>query len=1505
MKKTDFSVSLRDGVRKRLKQYSRLLSQSLSASFLLLMLTWHNQATGQNCSLTCHGAQVSLGIDCTAEITVESIGDTSACTTGDFDVFVIELDGDTVPFATVTEVHIGTTLIASLYDNNSGNSCWSYITVADKLPPSLECDCTPVGEVSGAITNTDPSFDNGVACWIFPDMNVLPPSGIHYYDEWHFQIAEAGMYTFTYTGNIGDAMGAIYENDFIPATPCVNLLGGDDDSGSGLDPVLTIHLMLVPGDYILVTTTFGIAETGLYNWAISGPGDVFDFGEDCFYSCGEISPLAPLPLVVDNCTDNASPILINETIEVLCDPIFTKRLTREWIAVDGFGNATDTCTQVFYLERIDFSEIVWPDTFSVSEGNAFECDGNFTDNDGDGIPDAIPVSEGGAGVPTIDGIAVFPDFIFYCNASIWYEDVPIHNHSDCVQKVMRIWTASEWHCTGEVDTLYAQLIEVVDDEGPVLTCPPGFSHTTTGHTCTASIWIPAATAFDECSDIVTYTVAYPGGFRSQNGLFYATLPVGNNIITYTAYDGCFNSSQCTMTIVVADGTPPIPVCDEHTVVSLTIGGYDGLTKVDASVFDDGSYDACGPVTFMARRMDSCIDFDWTTEGAGIDETPDNDVDSRDHGTVHRPKVPFACCDATGEPIMIELRVTDASGNHNYCMVEVIVQDKIRPIIECPEDITISCEYPLNIDDLDEFGTVVRDQHDVQTWCIYDPTNDYANADGFICRQDGIATDNCQVDISVTAESFLNNCGMGYIVRTWTASDANGSDVCYQYIYVENFEPIDSNAIIWPEDFHGLECALGTDPEDLPYPYSEPQIDEDECDLVGVTYEDLVFPIVDGACYKILRTWKVIEWCLYDQYDGLVPGINYWEHVQVLKVTNAFGPDFLTDQPTIERCNDFDCGGLFVELIQRAEDDCTPDNLLQNGYAIDYNNDLTIDAGPFPGLGAVIDASDVYPLGTHRIIYTFEDRCGNRSVREQLLILNSCKAPVPVCINGLSTDLMPVDTDGDGIEDTGMITIWAQDFDASSYHPCGSPFVFSLDEDISITSLTFTCEDVGAPVPVNLYVTDHLGNQAYCETYIIIQDNMGICPENGNLIGTITGNVSTETSDNVLNVEVSLVGSPVLPINTNQTGSFTFPAMPAGNTYNVAPAKDNDWSNGVSTLDLVHIQKHLLGHTQLSSPYKMIAADANNSQSITAIDLVEIRKLILGIYTELPHNTSWRFVDKSYSFPDPFNPWMQQWPESHMIDPLATGINHANFFGIKIGDVNNTVKANFNSIVPRGSGVVFDLAIDDRAINAGEVIEVPVYANEDGAIEGIQFSFDMAAGLELAGIQAGLLDVTADNFGWLQNRILTASWNSVAGVTVNTQQPLFTLVLKAASATTLGKAIAITAAPTQPEAYNVNSEIMDVKLSFRGLTADYTFELMQNEPNPFTGSTQIGFVLPSNGAAKLTLFDVTGRELYTQAVDGVKGMNKVELHKGQLNGEGIVYYQLQFEGYTATKKMLIL
>ncbi len=1500
MKKTDFSVSLRDGARKCLKQYSRLLSQSLSVCLLLLTLAWLTPANGQNCVLGCHGAQVSLGLDCTAEVTVDMIGETQQCPNGQFTVYVYTLSGDTIPNAIVTHDQIGMTLIASVRDNISGNNCWTYITVEDKMGPVMDCECSPVGHIDGALTAADPTFLNNNACWQFGC--CTPTATPKYYDTWNFQIAEAGMYTFTFQGSLNDAMGAIYAQSFDPNNICTNLIGGDDDNGNFLDPLVVIALNMVPGNYVFVTTTWGSQETGAYSWWISGPGEIFNAEDDCFRSCNDISPGYPAPYAEDNCELDTI-ILLWEDTETLCHPLFTKKLTRIWRARDASGNWGDSCTQVLYLERIDFGDIVWPISRSSATMNPFICGSGFTDlNPIDGIPDAIPVAQGGAGVPTIDGIPIYPNFMDFCNASVSYQDVP-NGSSACVKKVMRIWTANEWHCQGEVDTLYAQLIEVVDNQAPTVVCPPDFSHSTSGNNCTANIWIPAAFPNDNCAGVDYVTTTYPGGFKSQNGLFYAQLPVGNNIITYTAYDKCGHSSQCSMTITILDLTPPVPVCDEHTIVSLTVGGPQGLTLVHASVFDDGSYDDCGPVTFRARRMESCIDFDWTTEGGGHDANPDGDVDSRDRGTVLRPMVPFACCDANNGIIMVELEVMDASGNVNFCMVEVQVQDKIKPIITCPTDITISCDYPLNVNDLSAFGNVVRDQHDVQEWCIYDPTNPEADNDGFVCGIDGIAVDNCDIEISVTDVVDINNCGVGTITRYWRAEDSNGFDQCTQRITIINFDPLDNFRIDWPDDYHGLECSEGIDPDDLPYPYDRPRFDEDHCDLVGVTYDDVVFPFVDGVCYKILRTWKIIEWCLYEELGGIVLGENYWEHVQVIKVTNAFGPGFETTQPDIVECNDVDCNGIPLQLIQTADDDCTPLGQLRYSWAVDLNNNNTIDIGPFNGLGNQINASRTYPLGNHRIIYTFEDGCGNRTVREQFLSLTSCKAPSPVC-HFLSANLGLADLNGDG-EVEGAITVWASDFNSSSFHPCGSYFTLSLAPDTTIKSLTFTCAHVGmGPIPVNLYVTDLLGNQAYCETTILITDNNDYCDGQG-FSGTITGNISTETSENVLDVQVGIQGSSLLPINTSQSGMFTFPAMPTGGTYVISPAKTNDYKNGVSTLDLVVIQKHLLGISDLSSPYKMIAADVNNSESITAVDLIELRKLILGLYTELPNNASWRFVDKGYTFPDEYNPWMETWPENHVLNPLSEGMNFADFFGVKIGDVNNTVKANATSLLPRGSGRVLDLVINDRSVSAGEIVEIPVYVDDAIALEGIQFSFNIGQGLELVGVNAGLMDVDDSNFGWLQNHILTSSWNKAEGIDVNSDSPLFTLVLQAGSSAKLSQAISIIANPTTAEAYTVGSDIMDLSLTFRGSADHFDFELLQNEPNPFIDFTQIGFVLPESGEATLTLFDVTGKQLVHQTVSGVRGLNKVEVNKSQINSNGIIYYQVQFQGYTATKKMLVL
>jgi len=82
-----------------------------------------------------------------------------------------------------------------------------------------------------------------------------------------------------------------------------------------------------------------------------------------------------------------------------------------------------------------------------------------------------------------------------------------------------------------------------------------------------------------------------------------------------------------------------------------------------------------------------------------------------------------------------------------------------------------------------------------------------------------------------------------------------------------------------------------------------------------------------------------------------------------------------------------------------------------------------------------------------------------------------------------------------------------------------------------------------------------------------------------------------------------------------------------------------------------------------------------------------------------------------------------------------------------------------------------------------------------------------------------------------------------------------------------------------------------------------FTLFQNQPNPFREVTQIGFVLPEAMEATMTIYDVTGRVIMTIEGDYLAGYNEVTLREGDLPASGLYYYQLDAEGYSASKSLI--
>ena len=65
------------------------------------------------------------------------------------------------------------------------------------------------------------------------------------------------------------------------------------------------------------------------------------------------------------------------------------------------------------------------------------------------------------------------------------------------------------------------------------------------------------------------------------------------------------------------------------------------------------------------------------------------------------------------------------------------------------------------------------------------------------------------------------------------------------------------------------------------------------------------------------------------------------------------------------------------------------------------------------------------------------------------------------------------------------------------------------------------------------------------------------------------------------------------------------------TYTITSEKLDNPTNGLNALDLVAIQKHLLGKDTFDLNWQFVAADATNNDDLSVGDIVLIPRLLLG------------------------------------------------------------------------------------------------------------------------------------------------------------------------------------------------------------------------------------------------------------------------------------------------------
>lgn len=396
---------------------------------------------------------------------------------------------------------------------------------------------------------------------------------------------------------------------------------------------------------------------------------------------------------------------------------------------------------------------------------------------------------------------------------------------------------------------------------------------------------------------------------------------------------------------------------------------------------------------------------------------------------------------------------------------------------------------------------------------------------------------------------------------------------------------------------------------------------------------------------------------------------------------------------------------------------------------------------------------------------------------------------------------------------------------------------------------------------------------------------------------IGGRVSTEANVAIsdITVSASINGALFGYIPSGNGSFFTFYSCYPTNTVLLSVSKNNndDITRGVTTFDISKISRHIFGIEPLDSPYKLIAADANKSGDIDALDLLYLRRLVLKLSPNIPAG-NFRFVDKAYRFINPENPFDESFPEFIKIDSVSIFKSH-NFVAVKIGDVNES----YYSTVVRGSNKLIFNA-NDMAIEAGHEYTVDITADklDVSAFQGT-INFE---GANVKSVKNGNLNnMTEGNFGIFKNAV-TVSWNG------KTQEAphVFSINFIATKTGKLSEILTINSVLTQAVANDVLGNEMNIGLQFKADTrVGEGFKLYQNYPNPVLDETNIGFNLTHDSPVCLTITNMNGQVVKTIKGNYKAGYNSMTIRKNDLETKGLFFYRLENSEFSATKKLLIL
>lgn len=387
------------------------------------------------------------------------------------------------------------------------------------------------------------------------------------------------------------------------------------------------------------------------------------------------------------------------------------------------------------------------------------------------------------------------------------------------------------------------------------------------------------------------------------------------------------------------------------------------------------------------------------------------------------------------------------------------------------------------------------------------------------------------------------------------------------------------------------------------------------------------------------------------------------------------------------------------------------------------------------------------------------------------------------------------------------------------------------------------------------------------------------------IANVGGAVVSSSGQPMQGVELYLEGPEMEKvIVSDEDGAWDFSEIPSAYSYSVTPQYDDNHREGVTTLDLVKMMRHILGLEVLDLPQSIIAGDVNNDERLSGSDVVLLRRLILGVDPSFDQNNSYRFVAPGYTWPNNSQPW--GWEESWVTGNLLSDRMDLQFEAIKIGDVDNS------------------FSTDNRSANATSlIISPPIEDGRGGYSVHVTASADMdMSGLELHLDGEGVRSVSSQVLPDLENCYATTAnslhiaWATGSSVVVQEGEQLFTIQLeKAASLASISGTIA--------ELYTVDYDRVPVEL-IRAIEGG-SISLEQNTPNPFSNQTIIRWTQSKEGRIQLRLHDASGALIHRHIAKYPAGHHSYDIAAEDIDPtQGVIIYSIRIEGEKMLSRQML-